>query len=41
MFSTLKLGVVILVARIFTVMIVWKIEVVREGQVMVVGVGTP
>lgn len=33
------MGVVILVDRIFAVIIVWKIEVVREGQVMVGGEG--
>lgn len=34
MFSTLKLGDVILVDRFFTVIIVWTIEMVREGQAM-------
>jgi len=36
MFSTLKLGVVILVDRIFPVIIVWRMEMVREGRVTVV-----
>lgn len=34
MFSTLKLAVAILVDRIFTIIVVWKIEMVREGQVV-------